>query len=274
MHSKVQQAAAPERLGDGRGWRRGLYPRQELARALIEAKAAGPATSHDRRNVLSKIQRLVNGEPEAQFGLTGLEGSVRGVMAMMAEETGFDPDPDLLEGASSIDPYRVLDSLRAAGRRLAEAASRGESVLLATGHPAGLLLLYMSVGDLLEEFGAKLLRPAEGAEWRESGKRRRIRYFHGVAVLTDAGSQLHTHDPFAMQRMLEEARPDLVFADHGFAGAAIEAGIDTISIADVNDPAPVVAKRQGRTRIVIVMDDNVRPEDYWPCFQAIAAEFP
>ena len=46
------------------------------------------------------------------------------------------------------------------------------------------------------------------------------------------------------------------------------------SIADVNDPAPVVARRQGRTEVVIVMDDNVRPEDYWPCFQAIAAAFP
>ena len=65
-----------------------------------------------------------------------------------------------------------------------------------------------------------------------------------------------------------------MFADHGFAGAAIEAGIDTISIADVNDPAPVAAAALGRTRTVVVMDDNVVPEDYWVCFQAIAARFP
>jgi hypothetical protein len=82
-----------------------------------------------------------------------------------------------------------------------------------------------------------------------------------------------------MQRMLEAADasgeiPALVFADHGFAGAAIEAGIDTISIADVNDPAPVAAAALGKTRTVIVMDDNVEPGDYWPCFQAIAARFP
>jgi hypothetical protein len=36
----------------------------------------------------------------------------------------------------------------------------------------------------------------------------------------------------------------------------------------------VVAKAQGRTETVIVMDDNVRPDDYWPCFQAIASQFP
>ena len=77
-----------------------------------------------------------------------------------------------------------------------------------------------------------------------------------------------------MRLMLEDIRPDLVFGDHGFAGAAIDDGIETISVADVNDPAPVVAKWQGRTEMVIVMDDNVQPEAYWPCFQAIATGFP
>jgi hypothetical protein len=74
--------------------------------------------------------------------------------------------------------------------------------------------------------------------------------------------------------MLEAERPDLVFADHGFAGAAIEHGLETLSIADVNDPALLVARAQGRTELVIVMDDHVAPEDYWPCFQAIAGRLP
>jgi hypothetical protein len=77
-----------------------------------------------------------------------------------------------------------------------------------------------------------------------------------------------------MQLMLEELRPDLVVADHGFAGAAIEAGIDAVSVADVNDPALIVAKELGRTEHVVVMDDNVQPDAYWPCFQAILAEIP
>ncbi|MDP9242873.1 MAG: phosphatase, partial [Actinomycetota bacterium] len=68
--------------------------------------------------------------------------------------------------------------------------------------------------------------------------------------------------------------PDLVFADHGFAGAAIEAGIETVSIADVNDPALLVAKAKGRTDAVIVMDDNVRPDAYWPVFQELVAKLP
>jgi histidinol phosphate phosphatase hisN-like protein len=273
MHSKAHERPGEEHAPRDR-WHPARYSRQELADALVAARIAGPITSHDRGNVSWKIKQLVAGDPRAQFGLSGLTGIFADeVLQLLAVETGFDPDPSLRDGPSSIDPDRVLLALEAAGRRLARAADRGERVVLATGHPAGLPLLYMAVGDILENAGAKLLRPADGVNWTEEGHTRQIRYFHGVAVLTDRGSTLHTHAPGPMELMLERERPDLVFADHGFAGAAIEAGIETISIADVNDPAPIVAKSQGRTQLVIVMDDNVQPEDYWPCFQAIAATF-
>jgi hypothetical protein len=257
-------------------WRRAGFTREELAAALLSSRVAGPDCSHDRPNVLWKIKRLVSGDPDLQFGLSGLPGafSAEQVLALVAREAGFDPDPRVRHGPVSIDPHRILDALEAAGDRLAIAAARGESVVLATGHPSGLPLLYMAVGELLADGGAKILRPLEGEEWLDDGHHRRLRYLHGVAVLTWGGSAIHTHSADPMQRMLEDARPDVVFADHGFAGAAIEAGIETLSIVDVNDPAPVIAKHQGRTETVIVMDDNVEPEDYWPCFQAIAARFP
>jgi histidinol phosphate phosphatase hisN-like protein len=247
----------------------------ELARALLHGCAAGPDCSHDRANVLWKVERLLSGDPDGQFGLSGLTGlTVPEVLAMIGEEAGFDPGIfDDGAGPVPIDPYRILEACRAVGRRLAHTAARGERVVLATGHPSGLILLYMAIAELVEERGAEILRPAQGLDWREMGRHREIRYFHGVAMLSDRASSLHTHAPGAMQAMLQEARPDLVFADHGFAGAAIEAGIDTVSIADVNDPALVVAKWLGRTDSVIVMDDNVKPESYWPCFQAIAEGF-
>ena len=123
--------------------------------------------------------------------------------------------------------------------------------------------------------GAEVLTPGRGVRWRE----RRlphdwfIDYMDGVAMLTDGTEPRHTHWPDAMIRILEHARPDLVVADHGFAGAAIEAGIETISVADVNDTALLVAKALGRTELVVVMDDHVDPAAYWPCFQAIASAF-
>jgi hypothetical protein len=176
-----------------------------------------------------------------------------------------------------VDPDRVLDACAEAGERLAMAARRGERVLMATGHPSGLLQLYQEVGRLLVDRGAKLVRPLDGFTWEVEEpslrRRRQIRYFRGVAVLTDRASSLHTHSPEAMERMLDDTVPDLVVADHGLAGAAIEAGVDTVGVADVNDPALVVARAQGRTGPVIVMDDNVQPDTYWPCFQAIASAF-
>jgi Phosphatase len=252
----------------------GRFSDGQLAEALVAGKCAGPACSHDRANVLWKIERLVTGDPDAQFGLTGLARfSVGEVLGMVAEEAGFDPSPWRRDGEVPIDPALVVRACQEVGRRLAHAADRGERVVLGTGHPAGLVLLYIAVGELLEERGAKLLRPALGLDWRDRGRHRQIRYLHGVAVLTDRGSTIHTHSSYPMELMLEEVRPDLVFADHGFAGAAVEAGIDTLSIADVNDPALVLAKHLGRTQTVVVMDDNVHPEGYWPCFQAIASQF-
>ena len=254
-------------------WVPGDFEREILRSSLLASGVAG-VNSHDRPNVLWKIRRLVEGDPDLQFGLTGVSNlSHAEVLALMAEAAGFDPDPAVRHGLIVVNPDRVLDACAEVGRRLARAGERGERVLLATGHPSGLPILYQATARLLEDAGAKVLRPLEGYTWERDGHRRQIRYFQGVAMLTDRASALHTHEPEAMERMLEEATPDLVFADHGFAGAAIEAGIDTVSIADINDPALVVAWSQGRAGPVIVMDDNVQPEDYWPCFQVFAAGF-
>ncbi len=255
-------------------WEPADHPREELLRALVHGGMAG-VVSHPMDNVLWKIGLLCDGDPRSQFGLTGLDGFDRGqVLAMVARASGFEPDPLVRWGPVRVDPQPVLAACEAVGERLALACRREERVVLATGHPTGLIQLYTEVGRLLAHRGVAILRPAEGVSWREAGRHREIRYFHGVAMLTDRASALHTHSGDPMRIMLEEVRPDLVFADHGWAGAAIEAGIETVSIADVNDPALLVAKELGRTETVVVMDDNVRPDAYWPCFQAVAARLP
>lgn len=267
MRSKAHLAVTTET----QAWDPSPYPLEVLRAALIEARIAG-VVSHDRANVFGKLMRLCQGDPDSQFGLTGVDSlTFEDLLALMAEAGGFDPDPGVPDGVVEVDPDRIIERLQRIGDRLALAADRGERLVLATGHPTGLPLLYAETGKLLEREGAELLRPLEGRSWKEAGRQREIRYLHGVAVLTDRGSTLHTHSADPMRRMLEEATPDLVFADHGFAGAAIEAGIDTVSIADVNDPALVVAEHQGRGGPVVVMDDNVRPEAYWPCFQVLAS---
>ena len=255
-------------------WTRGDYTREELLRALLTEGMAGDV-SHDRANVYGKVQRLCLGDPDVTFGLSGMaKYDAHDVMALVDRSIAFEADPRSWEGPTTVDPETILDGLEAMGDRLALAAELGQEVVIATGHPVGMALLYMEVAREIVARGAKILRPLEGFRWRELGRSRQIRYLHGVAVLTDRASSMHTHSPDPMRRMLEEARPDLVLADHGFAGAAIEAGIETVCVTDVNDPALIVAKEEGRTKVVVVMDDNVTPESYWPCYQAILSRFP
>jgi hypothetical protein len=135
--------------------------------------------------------------------------------------------------------------------------------------------LYGAIAELAAARGARLIRPGDGISWSDPGVGRRWMIgFHGaVGMVTDEERPRHSHRPDAMEVMLTAQRPDLVVADHGFAGAAIEAGVETLSIADVNDPALIVAKAQGRTEVVVVLDDHVPAENYWPCFQAVAGRF-
>src|SRR6266550_1512935 len=209
-------------------WRPGPHTRAELSAALLAGGVAGPVTSHDRMNVRWKVGNLVRGDEESQFGLSGLEGYTQAeVLGMIGEEAGFDADPGLRFDPVPIEPDRVLDACESAGQRLAQGADRGERIILATGHPMGLLLLYRAVGELFEDHGGKILQPAESRTWVEGDRHRELRFAHGVAMVTkaqaDGAEGIHTHRPDAMRHMLEEAIPDLVLADHGLAGAAIEA---------------------------------------------------
>ncbi|MBW3549915.1 MAG: phosphatase [Proteobacteria bacterium] len=61
-----------------------------------------------------------------------------------------------------------------------------------------------------------------------------------------------------------DVEPDLVVADHGWAGAAAEAGIETLALADCNDPALFVAEAEGKPVVTVPLDDNVPPHLYDP----------
>lgn len=255
-------------------WIPRAHERSELLEALVAGTMAGPEVSHPMDNVRRNIRLMCEGDPDKQFGMTGLQTFTPDeVFAVVAAASGFVADPAWTDGPVPVDPELVLQACEAVGARLASAIERAETMILATGHPVGLAHLYIEVGRMLRDRGVTILRPFDAVPWLDEygSDPWEVRYLESVAMLTDRANMKHTHSGDPMSRMLDEARPGLVFADHGFAGAAIERGVDTVSIADVNDPALIVAKAQGRTQTVIVMDDNVRPEDYWPCFQAIVA---
>ena len=250
----------------------------ELATALLMGGVAGTAT-HPLDNVRGNALMLLEADPDKLFGLPpeltdGLE--LDDVLAIVERAAGTSIDREARYGPVDIRPEPILEVCATLGDRLASAAERGETVVVATGHPVGLALFTRAIDRLLTERGAKVLTPAHGVRWREPHLHHDwvIDHWGGVGMITDGREPRHTHWPDAMRAMLTEVRPELVVADHGFAGAAIEAGIETLSVADVNDPALLVAQARGLTGIVLTMDDHVDPAAYWPCFQAIAARFP
>jgi len=256
---------------DGR-WSPRSVSRHELERGLLSGMVAGWA-SHPLDNVRGNAQMLLDRDPDKEFGMTGLQEGMTldRILELVETAAGASIDREARSGPVDIRPGPIVDACRAAGARLADACRRGESVVLATGHPVGLAHLYHELARWLRDRGALVLEQADGEGWRERrlDHEWRIAHWDGVAMLTDGTEPRHTHWPDAMRRILEHGHPDLVLADHGFAGAAIEAGVETISIADVNDPALLVAQSQGRTEHVLVFDDHVEPDAYWPVFLAL-----
>jgi hypothetical protein len=255
-------------------WTPRVVGRTELERALLAGGVAGTAT-HPIDNVRGNIQKLLDHDPDKEFGLTGLQEGMTldRVLGLVERAAGVPIDRGARFGPVDIRARSIVDASVAAGGRLARASENGETIVFATGHPTGLAYLYHELASELARRGASILVLGRGVRWREPGLDHDwfIEHHDGVAMLSDGRAPRHTHKPGAMERMLAEGRPDLVFADHGFAGAAIEAGVETISIADVNDTALLVAKEQGRTQHVLVFDDHVDPNAYWPVFLALTS---
>ncbi|WP_084956000.1 phosphatase [Thermoactinospora rubra] len=247
-----------------------MLSRDELREHLIRTRIAGDVAT-SRENNLDHYASLANRDPSYTFGLSfEQEWSFRDILALMAKSVGVSPDPAHHAGQDTIDPDRTIDALDAMADRIAAALRKDSPKLLfATGHPTGLLAIHLELARLARERGATLLSPAEGWAYYGSGfgRRRVIRYLGDVAMLDDRGGFVHTHDAAPMEAMIAAMggeRPDLVVADHGWAGAAAEAGIPTVGFADSNDPALFLGEAEGKIDVVVPLDDNVLPRYYSP----------
>ncbi|MFI7533841.1 phosphatase [Streptosporangium sp. NPDC049376] len=244
--------------------------RESLRAHLVRTRIAGDVAT-SRENNLDHYRALAEREPRHLFGLRP-EGrwDERDVLELMAKSAGVVADPDHRDGQDTIDPDLTIDAVEAMGDTIAGALRVGSPrVLIATGHPTGLLAVHLVLAGLLSRHGATLLDPAEGWSHRSpsSGRKHEIRYLGGVAMVADRGNFAHTHDAAPMEAMLAElgdGRPDLVIADHGWAGAAGEAGVLTVGFADSNDPALFVGEAEGKIAVTVPLDDNVLPRYYAP----------
>lgn len=244
---------------------------ESIIRYLVATRLAG-SVSTTIRNTRLKIEGLFNEDPRCTFGLSVCSSvSMPDIERAMLETAGADLSGD--EELGYIDPYVTLDGIKRHAKTLEPYLVGGGNILIATGHPAGLLQHYMALGGALERSGATVLRPLDDGPIVPTGFEGEppssIRFVGGVGcVYRKPGSIGHSHLPHFMESMLDELDRggkgvDLVIGDHGMAGAATERGIPTMSIADVNDiPLQLVSGNEHHSLLVI--DDNLPSQFFKP----------
>jgi hypothetical protein len=250
--------------------------REHLVSSRLAGEVATPPAS-----TLTNCAKLMAGNEHYTFGLPDWEdATLLEAVAAVRMLCGGDPGgAEEQHGPGWIDPDRTVQAIGHHRARLADLVGGGGGrVLLATGHPTGLLPHYAAVARALQRHGSELLAPLDDVFLSiRDGDRQRprgIRFLDGVGCLFDGGRLLHTHRSRYMEAMLDSLGGgpgvvDLVIADHGMAGAAIARGLLTLSIADVNDPALPLAQARGRTDGVLTIDDNLAPRLFVPVTQAM-----
>ncbi|WP_104116541.1 phosphatase [Arthrobacter sp. B1805] len=238
----------------------------ELAEYLDSVRITGQVAT-PRQDNLRHMQLFLEGNEHLEFGVTRTrEWTYDDVFDLMHERVGTSADRSHTEGQDTIDAGKCVAALDRFADRLGSSARRGERILFATGHPAGLLPVHAAFARAVAAVGATVVSVHEGRRFGAGD----IRQVFGVLVWHQHGGLMHTHFPEPMRLSLEtlaeagQGLPDLVVADHGWAGQAASSGIPTIGFADCNDPGLFVSEAQGQVDVAVPLDDNVCPGLYEP----------
>lgn len=243
----------------------GVTP-DELAQYLNSVRITGDVGTSREVN-LRHIQGFIDGGEHLEFGVEWRrEWTYGDVFELMHRRVGTSVDFEHREGQDTISAQLCVAALDRFADRLGRAARGGERLLFATGHPAGLFPVHAALAAAAQRGGAQILDVQEGQRFREGD----IRQIGKVLMWHRHGNLMHTHSPEPMRLSLQQLQergqpaPDLVVADHGWAGAAASAGLDAIGFADCNDPALFVSEAQGNLQVAVPLDDNVCPGLYEP----------
>jgi hypothetical protein len=229
-----------------------------LRAELKHQHVAGRSTRFGREEVVGLMRRVVQGAPPALLGLSPSPGlALEHVEAAVDAVYGWEGDGP----RARIGPGRTVDGFTAAAARVLEVARSGARITFATARPASLLPVYRRLAARAGAEGAVVLDCGETPGFGPSG--RRVRWVDHVAVLTDGAALLAEAPAEATDEWLFTLpRPDLVVADHTYAGVASASGLEVIAFADLDAVAFAVAAWQGRAIRVVPLDDRRPPDAY------------
>ena len=116
--------------------------------------------------------------------------------------------------------------------------------------------------------GGDVLSATQSAPIDERGHR--IWWIDGVATVTDGESLLADDSSAAAEEWLFVLpRPDLVVADHCFAGTAAAVGLEVVAFADLDAMALAVASWRGMAVRVVPLDEHGAPQAYAPLLELL-----
>ncbi|MFJ6002199.1 phosphatase [Arthrobacter sp. NPDC092385] len=238
----------------------------ELAEYLDSVRITGQVAT-PRQDNLKHMRLFLEGNENLEFGVElTRRWTYDDVFDLMHERVGTSPDRSHTEGQDTIDAGTCVAALDRFADRLGASVRRNDRILFATGHPAGLLPVHAAFARAAAAAGATVVEVAEGRRFGAGD----IRQVFGVLVWHQHGGLMHTHLPEPMRLSIDTlaregiGMPDLVVADHGWAGHAASSGLPTIGFADCNDPGLFVSEAQGQLEVAVPLDDNVCPGLYDP----------
>ncbi|WP_026818319.1 phosphatase [Arthrobacter castelli] len=239
---------------------------QQLEEYLDSVRITGHVATPREVNV-RHIHRFIDGAEDLGFGVRwSHRWTYDDVFELMHHRVGTSSDQEHRQGQDTISARLCVAALDRFAARLAAAAAKRETLLFATGHPAGLLPVHAALAQAMAGAGCPVAAIPAGIGF-DAGD---IRQINHVVMWHQHGSLMHTHLPVPMESVLARLQadggplPDLVVADHGWAGHAAEAGIDAMGFADCNDPGLFVSEAQGQLQVAVPLDDNVSPQLYEP----------
>lgn len=241
---------------------------QVIERGLTSLRLSGPELSHSRWNNVEAAKRLADNDPYVTFGIRMVIDYVQSkqiepheALSMIAGITKCSQDVNHVEGRGYISPSSTIKGLKAMAAAIRRVSREHGYVAFATGHPGSMIEFYAELAKLVRGLGGHVLDLAKGQIVFQGEDRDHVHVadsVNSIGILSDTCSALHSHGFRAMELMLNDARklPDLVIADHGFAGEAINRGIPAVAVMDTNDPGLAVAKKLGANVIIVPMNDN------------------
>jgi hypothetical protein len=241
-------------------------PRHPTPRArVLKAHVAGRHDRLGRTELLSVMRRVIGGEPTAMLGLDRFpDVDLADLRKVAAEVWGWDAN----EMVVTLDPDLLLAAMLAARERVLDVARRHGRVLVATGRPASLLPLHQDFARLARSAGAQVLDPGEAGPLPTRSSLS-LWWLGGVAALTDGNVLLADPGVDALEEILFTVpHPDLVVADRGFAGGALQAGIEVVALADLDAIALGVAASRGLPVTVVPLHER-RPAPAYATLQAL-----